>query len=197
MLYLPPRFAHNGTALDSCITYSIGFRAAGYEELKSGFLAFLDDSIHLDGKYGDPHLTPARHPGRLGQDMVRQIAGRMSQIRWNQADITAFLGHYLTEPKPYIVLDHPPPLDYREFRRRIEADGIEVHPALPLLFSGKQAFINGDAFDMTPGARQAIVSLADQRRLTARQARNARGAMQILHSWYGNGYICIGEWDLT
>ncbi|NIO39732.1 MAG: cupin domain-containing protein, partial [Burkholderiales bacterium] len=43
MLYLPPRFAHNGIAVDSCITYSIGFRAPDYEELKVQFLAYLDE----------------------------------------------------------------------------------------------------------------------------------------------------------
>lgn len=197
MLYLPPRFAHNGTALDCCMTYSIGFRAPDYEELKSQFLAYLDDSIHLDDRYGDPLLRATSHPGELGKDMVERIAGKLSQIRWTQAEVGAFLGRYLSEPKPYIVLHRPPALDYREFERRVEADGIEMHPALPLLYSGNRAFINGETVDMKPAARRVIVMLADQRRLPPRQARSTRAAMRMLHSWYGNGYICIGEWDLT
>jgi 50S ribosomal protein L16 3-hydroxylase len=197
MLYLPPRFAHNGTALDSCITYSIGFRAPNYEELKSQFLAFLDDSVQLEGRYADPHLRATSHPGRLGTDMVERIARKLSRIRWTRADITAFLGRYLSEPKPYIVLGRPRALDYNEFHRRVEAEGVEMHPALPLLFCGKWAFINGDAIDMKPDERRTVILLADQRRLTPRQARNARAAMPRLHSWYGNGYIFIGNSDLT
>ena len=197
MLYLPPRFAHDGTALDSCITYSVGFRAPQYDELKSQFLAFLDDTVQLDGRYTDPHLQATQHPGHLGKDMIEHIAGQLSRIRWTQADVAAFLGSYLTEPKPHVVLDRPKALDYRRFQQRAEADGIEMHPALPLLYSGKWAFINGEAVDMKRGIRRAIVMLADQRRLTPRQARSARTAMPLLHSWYGNGYICTGEWDLT
>ena len=33
MLYLPPHAAHDGTAIDACTTYSIGFRAADATEL--------------------------------------------------------------------------------------------------------------------------------------------------------------------
>ncbi len=195
MLYLPPQCAHNGTALDNCITYSIGFRAPGYEELKTQFLAYLDDCIHLEGRYCDPDLMPTRHPGQLGDEMIDRIAAEVSRISWRHADIAVFLGRYLSEPKPYIVLERPPGLAYREFCRRAQADGIEVHPALPLLFSGKNAFINGEVLDMKPDARQAIILLADRRRLTASQLRGARGALRVLHSWYGNGYISIGEWE--
>ena len=197
MLYLPPRFAHNGKALDSCITYSIGFQAPDYNELKSQFLAFLDDSIHLNDRYGDPHLQATRHPGRIGEDMVERVAGKLSRIRWTKADVAAFLGRYLSEPKPHIVLNRPVGLDYRQFQRRVEADGVEMHPALPLLYSGKWAFINGEAVDMKPATRRAVALLADRRRLTPVEARNVRPAMRMLYSWYGNGYICIGKWDLT
>src|SRR5882672_11365034 len=38
MLYLPPQYAHDGVAVDACTTYSIGFRAAAYEELAQHFL---------------------------------------------------------------------------------------------------------------------------------------------------------------
>lgn len=195
MLYLPPRFAHNGTALDNCITYSIGFRAPGYEELKTQFLAFLDDSLHLEGRYDDPELMPTAHPARLGNDMIDRIAARLSRISWNRAAIADFLGCYLSEPKPYIVINSPPALDYRKFCGRARARGIEVHPALPLLYSGNKAFINGEVTYMKPASRRLLRLLADRRRLTASQLKNSRGALQILHSWYGNGYLSIGEWD--
>ena len=33
MLYLPPRWAHNGVALDYCITFSVGYRAPSLGEM--------------------------------------------------------------------------------------------------------------------------------------------------------------------
>lgn len=197
MLYLPPHFAHNGIALDSCITYSIGFRAPAYEELKTQFLAHLDDCLHLSGEYHDPGLKPTRHPARLDAAMIEQVTAALSRVRWSRTEVAMFLGRYLSEPKPYIVLSKPPDIDFRAFSRRAQAEGLEVNPALPLLFYGKQAFINGQVLDMTPGTEQAIILLADNRRLTGKQASGARGALPILYGWYGNGYISLGNGDMS
>jgi 50S ribosomal protein L16 3-hydroxylase len=54
MLYLPPGYAHDGIAETDCYTYSIGFRAPRFDELKTGFLAYLDETIRLAGIYGAP-----------------------------------------------------------------------------------------------------------------------------------------------
>lgn len=197
MLYLPPRFAHNGVALSACVTYSIGFRAPNFEELKTHFLAYLDDDLYLEGQYQDPHLQPTAQPAQLSNDMIDQVAGAMSRLRWSRSDVTTFIGRYLSEPKPYIVLNKPAVIAYREFSRRARADGIELHPALPLLFHGKQAFINGETLDMMPDAGQALVLLANQRHLTARQVRSSAAALPTLHSWHGNGYVSLGEWGPT
>jgi 50S ribosomal protein L16 3-hydroxylase len=196
MLYLPPRFAHNGTALNACITYSIGFRAASYEELKSRFLGYIDDNTHIEGRYADPELTPTAHPAQISTSMVERVADKLSQISWSRSDIADFLGRYLSEPKPYIVLSTPKSLTHQEFCRQAYSSGIELHPALPLLFHGQRAFINGEALDMKPGARQAIILLANQRRLDPAQLRGARGASRVFHSWYGNGYLSVGNWGM-
>src|SRR5712664_2574953 len=53
MLYLPPGFAHNGVAVDTCYTYSIGFRAPSHRELVSQFLIFLEERLNPPGRYED------------------------------------------------------------------------------------------------------------------------------------------------
>ena len=40
----PRRRQHEGTALEPCLTYSIGFRAPARRELAVGFLAFLESA---------------------------------------------------------------------------------------------------------------------------------------------------------
>ena len=44
MLYLPPHIAHEGTALEECTTWSIGFRAPAARELAATLL----DRLELD-----------------------------------------------------------------------------------------------------------------------------------------------------
>lgn len=195
MLYLPPRYAHNGVALDACFTYSIGFRAPEYQELKSQFLAFLDDRIQIDGRYQDPRLTVPAHAGEISSNMITDVSDALSQIRWKRSTVVDFVGRYLSEPKQHIVLQRPPKLGYAGFSSRIRNKGIELHPALPLLFRGSRGFINGEAFTIRREARKAIVALADRRRLTGPQVSKARRATQTFHEWYGNGYLNIGPWN--
>src|SRR5581483_11261207 len=50
VLYVPPRWAHDGIALDECVTCSVGFRAPNAQELGGRFLEFLQDELALDGE---------------------------------------------------------------------------------------------------------------------------------------------------
>ena len=70
MLYLPPRCAHDGIAVDHCLTASIGFRAAGARELAVRFLEYLGENIGFDGLYRDPGLRATSHPARIGKKLL-------------------------------------------------------------------------------------------------------------------------------
>jgi len=45
MLYLPPRYAHEGVALGECMTYSIGFRAPTQHELARELLQRIAEQV--------------------------------------------------------------------------------------------------------------------------------------------------------
>jgi 50S ribosomal protein L16 3-hydroxylase len=195
MLYLPPHFAHDGVALDPCFTYSIGFRAPEYQELKSQFLAYLDDHIQIDGRYRDPRLTVPAHPGEISSDMIIDVTNALSRIRWTRSTVVDFVGRYLSEPKRHIVLHPPPDPGFAEFSRRARSDGIELHPALPLLFHGSRCYINGEAFKIRREERASIVALADKRRLTSREVRDAGCAIRTYYDWYVNCFLDVGKWD--
>jgi 50S ribosomal protein L16 3-hydroxylase len=62
MLYLPPGWAHEGVALDACMTYSIGFRAPAWQDLAVHFLRFLEDRLGW-GWYRDPTSSSKEQPG--------------------------------------------------------------------------------------------------------------------------------------
>src|SRR5207344_2971657 len=84
MLYLPPGVAHEGTALDPCLTYSIGFRAPSSRELASAFLAFLEDRRDPGAaRYADPDLRAARRPALLDDALVDRCAAMLGTVRWN------------------------------------------------------------------------------------------------------------------
>src|SRR5947207_876496 len=82
MLYLPPHIAHEGTAIDECLSYSIGFRAATYTEIAQAFIDFLRDDVRLPaGQYADPDAKPSTSPARIDPSMLQRVGAALAQIR--------------------------------------------------------------------------------------------------------------------
>lgn len=190
LLYLPPDIAHDGVAETDCFTYSIGFRAPRYDELKREFLAFLEESVHLEGIYQDPELRQARHPSLISEAMIRRVEARLAEIRWNRATVAEFLGRYLTEPKMAVRFD-PPAAEGGSgaFGRALAARGARLAPGTLMLMRGKRVYVNGEGFDVPADAGPALLTLADSRSLSARQARSSAALRTLLHRWYRDGYL--------
>ncbi len=189
MLYLPPRCAHDGTAVTDCITCSIGFRAPGAQELGARFLEFLQDQLQLSGIYEDPDLRPQRHPARLGSSMVQKVKRMLGHIRWSGADVARFLGCHLTEPKAHIVFTRPSrPYTARAFAARSARHGVRLALPTRMLFRGGTLFINGEACPVGTPAARLLVRLADRRRLPP-LIRPDRESAHWLYQWYRAGYI--------
>ena len=79
MLYLPPNIAHWGTAVDECLTYSIGFRAPTVAEIL-GDLAIELTLSNDDRYYRDPPLTPEMATGDIDDAFVRQIQSLLKEV---------------------------------------------------------------------------------------------------------------------
>ena len=127
MLYLPPSFAHDGTAVDACMTYSIGFRAPAANELATAFLDWLRDGLALAGRYADPDLRASGEPARIGATMQRRCAAMLAAIRWDRDDADRFLGTYLSEPKATVFFSPPAPaLSFASFRAAARRHGARL-----------------------------------------------------------------------
>ena len=188
LLYLPPQYAHDGVALDECITYSIGFRAPAAQELASGFLDFLQDGLDLEGRYADPALGPTRTPGRLPREIVDYAQEALTRVRWSRADVERFVGSYLTEPKANVVFEPPhPPLTPGVFARRAQSRGVRLALATRMLVTRSEAYVNGERVTLDAGRRE-LGALADRRELPPRFGGGAALAA-LLYAWYAAGYI--------
>src|SRR5262249_37175859 len=137
MLYLPPGWAHEGTALDACTTCSIGFRAPSRTELASEFLAWLGLRADLPGLYADPGLRPAVNAAEIPRGLVLTAARAVRALRWTEKDLTEFVGSYLTAPKPRVAFARPGrPLAPGAFARRCRLAGVTLDARAQLLYRG-------------------------------------------------------------
>ncbi len=189
LLYLPPRWGHDGVALDPGFTCSVGFRAPRGAELAAAFLDYLQERGLPDAEYRDPGLRPAARPALVGEALARYARKQLARIRWRAADEEIFLGRFLSAPRADTVFALPRrPLARRAFARRLARGMVALDPRTRLLYRGRQVFINGEALAPRETQRRALAALADGRRLAGRTlARAALG--DLLYDWYRGGYL--------
>jgi 50S ribosomal protein L16 3-hydroxylase len=188
VLYLPPRYAHHGVAIDECITWSVGFRAPGRQEMAERFLDFVRDHLRMEGAYCDPHLKPQRHAGVIGKDMLRKIKAMVESIRWTDADIERCLGEYLTEPRAGVVFAHARRVAEPRFTERARVRGIRLALPTRMLTSGARVFINSETAIAPAAAVKTLRELADMRCLPPLTRINT-ATRALLYQWYRAGYI--------
>jgi 50S ribosomal protein L16 3-hydroxylase len=194
LLYLPPGWAHDGTALAPSLTYSVGFRAPGAQELATGYLQFLEDHLTRSGVYRDPGLKPQRHPARLGDDLLARYARMLRGLPGSRSDVVEFLGRHLSEPKDHIRFERPArPLGACGFARAIGRRGLRLLPTTMMLYRGNRFFVNGESVEVREG-RALLARLADLRGLEP-GILPAEDPATLLYTWYRSGYLEPGGTD--
>ena len=190
LLYLPPDVAHDGTAIDECITCSIGFRAPAYQEVAEAFIDRLRDTVQVPGRYADPDLTPARTPGRIDARMRRRLAAAIAQVRWGATDVARFIGRFLTEPKPDVLFAQPPRRSRATFGRRVVRAGVRLDRRTQLLYDDARLYVNGEDEPLPGNDGTALRRLADRRLLTPGECSGlSTDTLDMLYDWYRHGFL--------
>ncbi|MBU3694091.1 MAG: cupin domain-containing protein [Rhodocyclaceae bacterium] len=190
LLYLPPGYAHDGVALDDCITLSVGFRAPARSELAREFLLWLADRIDLPGLYADPDLRATDTPAAIDAGLLARVGGLLSGIRWDDAQVSAFLCQYLSEPKPHVVFDPPEePLGEAGFARAAARHGVALDLQTLMLYDHAQVSCNGEALTPPDGLAAAMHRLADQRFLEGGDV--SRALADCLYPIYRVGHLHV------
>jgi 50S ribosomal protein L16 3-hydroxylase len=194
MLYLPPRYAHDGIAVDECTTYSIGFRASSAEELAVAWLDHLRDTVRGDDRYADPGLQPTTSPARLSPELIRKsralVESSLPGCVRDGAEFVAFLGRFLTEPKPHVFFEPP---DHRAsdaaLARRFTAQGVRLDSRTGMLYDTQQVYVNGEAEPYEAAEAVPLRELANRRALAG---YDAKPLLAKLTAWYRSGYLHPG-----
>jgi 50S ribosomal protein L16 3-hydroxylase len=189
LLYLPPRYAHDGVAQGECQTYSIGFRSPARGELAREMLQRLaDDASERVGEavYRDPAqeatVTPGAVPPRL-QAFAREAL--RAALKDAQA-LDRALGEYLSEPKASVWFDGRAPA--------AALRGVVLDPRTRMMYDGHHVFINGESYRARGGDAALLRELADRGSLGRPELAKASEAVRsLLASWRDAGWIHPGK----
>ena len=185
MLYLPPRWAHDGVADGECITCSIGFRAPSDHELARELLqrvleTELDDAAAK--LYRDPKqvatATPAEVPPALQMFADRAV----SQMMGNDKAVACLLGEYMTEPKAEVW--------FEESGAVVTLSNLQLDARSRMMYDADHVFINGESFRASGRDALLMRQLANDRRLNIAAARQLSSpARELVSGWVQAGWL--------
>jgi 50S ribosomal protein L16 3-hydroxylase len=187
MLYLPPGWAHDGTAVgNDCTTASIGFRAPSRDELARALLERVaeHDIDEASPRYADrgQHAVhePAAVPQALRAFAQAAVLRRASQHR----AVDRALGEWLTEPKAQVWFEPDAQ------RRLVQGRGVVLDRRTRMAYVERDVFINGESLTATGGDALLVKRLADARCLSADELRRASPAVrEQIAQWLVAGWL--------
>jgi 50S ribosomal protein L16 3-hydroxylase len=185
MLYLPPRYAHDGIAQGECQTYSIGFRAPARAELARELLQRMaEDSDELVGAalYRDAGAAAVATPGAVPAGMQQFAADAMRAAMGDPVTLNRALGEYLTEPKANVWFDAA--------RVPSRLGALVLDRRSRMMHDAQHVFLNGESWRASGRDATLMRRLADDRVLGAADVAGAsEGAAALLRDWCKAGWV--------
>ena len=202
MLYLPPRYAHDGVAeacegpdgkAQDCMTYSIGFKAPVAQELAAELLhrlaEFSEDEIEASTAnqaktmYRDARQAATTTPAQLPDGLVTFAHEAMLDALKDPLALGCALGEIMTSLKPQVWFEETE-------AELTKAMAIKLDSKTRMMYDVHHIFINGESYRAKGADALLMRQLADQRQLPARAMRKAsQDAVALLADWQAAGWI--------
>ncbi|WP_417624753.1 cupin domain-containing protein [Paremcibacter congregatus] len=93
VIYIPPRFAHQGVSLAPSLTYSVGFLGPSLSEMLSEFGHYIEEHHHDIPRYLGQNLTESAVPFQVAPDHIDDLKSFMTDV-FDQDYFTQWLTHY-------------------------------------------------------------------------------------------------------
>jgi 50S ribosomal protein L16 3-hydroxylase len=185
MLYLPPGWAHDGTAEGECMTASIGFRAPARQALGREVLQCMLDGAEppdADTLYKDKAQPATDAPGRMPEGLLAFAADAAERLLREPLALACALGELMSEPKPDVWFDPGAPLE--------DSRGVRLDRRSRMVYDDHHVFLNGESFRAAGRDARLMRHLADRHRLEAEEVmRLSENARELLDQWVQAGWL--------
>ena len=201
MLYLPPRYAHEGNAQAmtgpdgksvDCMTYSIGFKAPAQVELAAEMLHKLaefnedsEDSRRVPVMYRDPLQAATPSPAELPESLVQFAGAAVARALADPLALACAVGEIMTAPKSQVWFD-----DALKPWEQLAGQGIRLDARTRMMYDADHVFINGESYLAKGADANLMRRLANERSLSPPLlAKSSKSATALLSDWHAAGWI--------
>jgi 50S ribosomal protein L16 3-hydroxylase len=185
MLYLPPRWAHDGVAQGECMTCSIGFRAPNEHEVAREIVQRLLETETDDAAaalYRDPRQAATDAPARVPDALQAFANDAVAAMLRDPKALACTFGEWLSEPKSQVWFD--------EHDSTAPLAGVRLDRRSRMLYDHDHVFINGESFRASGRDAALMRRLADSRALDAAAMRRlSPGAGELVAGWVQAGWL--------
>ena len=204
MLYLPPRYAHDGVALDECMTYSVGFRVPEERRLAVDLMQLMVDEMLEDMEegdvcepssdgasqaalplpktlYRDPRQPAVDEPAAIPAGLQAFAAKAVDRAFKKAQELPRLLGESMTEPKPstWFQAGEVPDVLFE----------VSLARSTRMMYDAKHIFINGESYRAAGRDAALMRKLANERALGRRDLEAASAdALTLLRDWCEAGW---------
>ena len=187
MLYLPPKYAHDGIAEGECMTWSIGFRSPQAGELARELLQSLADEageLVGDAVYRDPAQPAVANPAAIPAELMDFAREALQRAQNDPQVLAMLLGEHLSEPKANVWFDTEAAVQWAP------GQGVVLNRRTRMLYDAQHIFINGEGFRVAGKDARLLRQLADRRALSAKEGLAlSLDAQQALIEWSAAAWV--------
>lgn len=183
MLYLPPRYAHDGLAQGECMTWSIGFRSASRQEWAREILYRLSEHLPDDpALYADAGQESPRHAAQIPAAMHWHLQTVLRRAMAQSLPAQQALGEWLTEPKAQVW--------FEAGQAWKSGQGVRLDRRSRMLYDRHFVFLNGESWRAAGADARLLRQLADLGALSAKSLQRASQAVRdVLMEWTEAGWM--------
>ncbi|MDP0588039.1 MAG: cupin domain-containing protein [Candidatus Endonucleobacter bathymodioli] len=172
ILYIPAGFPHEGQALETSLSYSLGFRSPKARELLSSFADYIISQGMGDTHYYNPNMATRNDHGAIYQDEYQSMISMMENLFNNEKVKRQWLGEHLSLSRHELDIAAPDTLYQPRRLYQLLSNGEKLqklaglrafyHPA-----SANMLHINGDTFGFPEYCSDAAMALSNLDSVTA------------------------------
>jgi 50S ribosomal protein L16 3-hydroxylase len=163
-LYLPPGIAHDGVAVDECLTFSVGMRAPSLTELIVDFADSIAEPLGEEARYVDPDLSPARDPYEIDAAAMRRVDAALSRLRnRDPAALQQWFGRFITRYRSaHEAMPTARPLTAQQVAEKLPGVRLVRNPWSRAAWSrrgrGAELFVAGQSFGCSAGLARLLAA---------------------------------------
>ncbi len=202
MLYLPPRIAHWGVAIDPSMTWSIGFRAPSYAEILAHFSGYVAEQLGEHKRYEDPTGFAQNEPGWISTSTVDMIQNIVREAISDKESIARWFGQFMSEPKYADLNKAGNKITAKQMQVKLKKGAMLYRDeSSRFLYSGSETiperlYVNGDEVRVKPMMADLVRYLSRERSYDASELLKLAdddGKLELLCHLHEQGHVYFPE----